>query len=44
VEIIFLFAKRFLSKKGRIIWFYPDDFRIQKESASFVDVYEFTIS
>jgi hypothetical protein len=43
VETIFFFVEHFLSKKGRVILFYPKDLRVQKEIASFVDAYKFTI-
>jgi hypothetical protein len=42
-ETIFFFAEYFLSKRGGIILFYLDDLRVQKEIASFVDAYKFTI-
>jgi hypothetical protein len=43
METIFFFVERFFFKRGRIILFYPNDLRVQKEIASFVDVYKFTI-
>jgi hypothetical protein len=43
VETIFFFVECFFSKKGKVILFYPNDLWVQKEIASFVDAYEFTI-
>jgi hypothetical protein len=43
VETIFFFVEHFLSKKGRIILFYPDDLWVQKEIVSFFYAHEFTI-
>ncbi len=43
VETIFFFVEHFISKRGGIILFYRADLWMQKEIASFVDVYKFTI-
>lgn len=36
MESIFFFIERFFSKRGRIILFYLDDLRLQKEIVPFV--------